>query len=635
VADKTMKLWPRFEPRLPPEHYVLHVEQEIEDDPASNSTDSSLPPPPTIGSLPSRDLHVDVTGPQFAMPGTEVFGVFPPPNASGPFAARLAQIVLKRRTLPWERSERSDRATPWLALVVLAEAEATFLSNVDARLAYTTGKAPADLPSGAVADCIEVSRTVMDRAFPAQEELEVLAHVREVDTSASEYADEDGFVAVLLSNRLPLPGTTYGAYLISLEGQLEALPEPGDVASDVDLPFVWADLFDSPADVPRLVFEGRAGPTRINDLIETGDGAARVVAGVDATDSEPTAVDSAGRVLGPIPVAESTGGSSATVGLSQGFVHHDVDLRAIERLLGAVRVDPKFRFPVLAHWSFECSQASGDFRGYMVNLDVGLMGTATADPADRRAPVPETTPTGHVGLDHVDRRGRKQRSWYRGPAAPGKVTRGPSDTVFHLADQAAKVVAERRLDISYSSAFEIGRLLAMSDTQFLRALRSWARERFALARVVDVTRPVIAGIAPTLAERPFIDRELVLATLEPGGIGGDPRDTLGHLILVHEAVELIEPRDIGILADGLGLDRSLVSDVLGVALTTASVEPGIGARPDRGFDDVLDGIVELGELGTVLGGEVAAERDRVAELGRLVDLADPDALRDLIERGRP
>ncbi len=632
MADKTMKLWPRFTPRLGPDHYVLQVDQEVEDDPTSSSSDTSLPPPPAIGSLPSRDFHLDVTGPRFAMPGTEVFGVFPPPNSSGPFAARLAQIVLKRRTLPWERSGGS--ASPWLALVVLAEAEATFLSNVDAPLAYTTGKAPSSLPPGAVADCIEVNQTVIDRAFPSLEELEVLAHVREVDTSASEYADEDGFVAVVLSNRLPLPGTKYGAYLVSLEGQSDALPEAGDVAPVVDLPFVWADLFDSPAEVPRLVFAGRAGPTRVGDLIETGAGAARVVAGVDSGDARPVTLDSAGTVLGSAPVTEAAGGNSATVGLSQGFVRHDVDLRAIEHLLGLATAAPKFRFPVLAHWSFECSEESGDFRGYMVNLDVGLMGTSTTDPADKRAPVPETTPTGHVGLDHVDRRGRASRSWYRGPLAPAKVTRGPGEIVFHVADQAAKATAERRLDISLSSAFEIGRLLAMSDTQFLRSLRAWARERFALARDLHVRTPVIAGFAPTLAGRPFLDRELVLATLEPGGIGGDPLDELGPLIQIHEAAALVQPGDVDVLAAGLGLDRDLVRNVLGAELTTSPVDAGIGARPDHGFGDVLAGRVDLGDLDAVLDDEVAAGREHVTELGRIVDATDADALRGLIERGR-
>ena len=45
---------------------------------------------------------------------------------------RLPQIVLRRRTLPWERStdlERRDRADPWLALVLVAEGEGQLLTR--------------------------------------------------------------------------------------------------------------------------------------------------------------------------------------------------------------------------------------------------------------------------------------------------------------------------------------------------------------------------------------------------------------------------------------------------------------------------------------------------------------------------
>ena len=44
--------------------------------------------------------------------------------------------------------------------------------------------------------------------------------------------DDDGWVAVLLSNRLPRPGVAYRACLISVEGQLAALPDVRDAVDD-------------------------------------------------------------------------------------------------------------------------------------------------------------------------------------------------------------------------------------------------------------------------------------------------------------------------------------------------------------------------------------------------------------------
>src|SRR5690606_5658308 len=92
-------------------------------------------------SVPDMDVprvtrHVEVTGPRFSLPGTEIHSVFPPPNSVGPFHNRLAHIALKRRTLPWERDPDPDGSgdistrPPWLALVLLAEGEANFMRGV-------------------------------------------------------------------------------------------------------------------------------------------------------------------------------------------------------------------------------------------------------------------------------------------------------------------------------------------------------------------------------------------------------------------------------------------------------------------------------------------------------------------------
>src|SRR5262245_32045605 len=48
--------------------------------------------------------YFEVVGPRFALPATDVAGVFPPRNGHGPFQDDLAHIAIKRRTLPWERS---------------------------------------------------------------------------------------------------------------------------------------------------------------------------------------------------------------------------------------------------------------------------------------------------------------------------------------------------------------------------------------------------------------------------------------------------------------------------------------------------------------------------------------------------
>ena len=262
MAELTMELYSYVWPHLRPGRYRVDTAQTI-----------------TGGGLGSGDVlpdqlqHLEVTAPRFAMPSRDVFGVFPPPNASGPFAGRLAQVVLRRRSLPWDRS--ASQAEPWLALVVLADGEANFIPDLPAPEAYTTGRAPTDIPADARCAALEVPQQVITAAFPARGETDLLAHVRKVDVKNTEYADEDGWVAVVISNRLPLPGKAYGAYLISLEGQLDVLPPPGAVENDVPLDWALSGIVAEVTELPRLSARGATvadtatGPTRAASVSTT------------------------------------------------------------------------------------------------------------------------------------------------------------------------------------------------------------------------------------------------------------------------------------------------------------------------------------------------------------------------------
>ena len=103
---------------------------------------------------------------------------------------------------------------------------------------------PAGIPSDARCAALEVPRKTIDDAFPAAAETELLAHARQVDPAETEYADSDGWVSVVIANRLPQPGQAYAAYLISLEGQRDVLPPPGDVEQGGIRPGVFDHLVD-------------------------------------------------------------------------------------------------------------------------------------------------------------------------------------------------------------------------------------------------------------------------------------------------------------------------------------------------------------------------------------------------------
>ena len=75
----------------------------------------------------------------------------------------------------------------------------------------------------------------------------LLAHAREVDINDTELmmGDDDGFLAVVIANRLPLPGqdaegeevpVKYLACLVNLEGQFDQLLPRGAAAPPVHDP---------------------------------------------------------------------------------------------------------------------------------------------------------------------------------------------------------------------------------------------------------------------------------------------------------------------------------------------------------------------------------------------------------------
>ena len=406
---------------LPPGTYRLDARQDLDADVTDGDELDAL----------QRFLVIDV--PRVSMSGSEIFSVSPPPNALGPYAGRLAQITLRRRALPWARS--GDAGPPWLALIVLADGEGDLVTDVPVAEAFTDGvydgldEPP---PSETRADTLELLESVVQRVFPARSELELTCHVREVRVADTEYADEDGWVSVVIANRLPQPGMRYRAHLISLEGQHAVLPSPGRVASDV--PMHWA-VGDKVVDLVASAGVTRVAPPLVDLVVRH--------AATSSIDLDRLGIDvTRATAFGGLPIVDARGDVRTPMGLVSGAevatsrarrARADADHASEPNVAHLARsgisvaglfadlIDPgfrerRFRFPVLAHWEFECSDDGKDFSGYMAGLGVGMIGSTSTPGA------PEVAATGHVRLDHTDRQGVSQRSWYRGPLAPAAVT---------------------------------------------------------------------------------------------------------------------------------------------------------------------------------------------------------------------
>jgi hypothetical protein len=241
------------------------------------------------------------------------------------------------------------------------------------------------------------------------------------------------------------------------------------------------------------------------------------------------------------------------------------------------------RFPVLAHWSFTTSHGA-TFETLMQDLDVGLLGTVPERPSDAPASKaqPEVVQTGHISLDHRTRRGDAVRAWYRGPCVPFPTPRDSTAkdeplSLAHSADQLRRVIPDGREDVSLASAFEIGRLLALSQLSTVSALQRFRAEQFGAGRVREILAELLPFELPRLSEERIDLGRLVALQMLP--------------ILAQNAERMIGPQrpvaDPGrplrlegdldeLVAAGLGLDLGSLrksADALGLlpALQRTSV----------------------------------------------------------------
>jgi hypothetical protein len=601
-----------------PGHFKLHARAQ----PPLEAGDYRLTGDQSITGGVAEQLvsHLRVTSPRYALPPEQILSTWPAANDEGAFEARLPQIVLRRRTLPWERlADPSDRSVPWLALVVVAEGEGSISEQSPVADCVTPGVVlggPNDVPSGVY---LSVTETVVRAVFPTVEDLRLLTHVREVDIGDTELAmgDDDGFLAVVLANRLPqfdrvaCAPVRYLACLINLEGQLDELPPPTPepvfefevVGAVQDFRVAYAEYSAQPDH--QVMGTGQLVRAADLDVLSgAGPGAGDARAARDpsvraaaqefrAPPAEPVdtrAAQATWRAAPDMIERAAIGASGSEVGrvvrdaMRTGF-HLPIEHLTVERTL---------RFPVLAHWSFTCTGA-GSFESLMRGLDVGLLGTVPADAAARpRAdcapepagdappgapgarPAPELAETGHVGLAHQTRRGDATRAWYRGPLGPHVIERPEPDAdgrllLAHVSDQLRRAIPDGREDLAYAAAFEIGRLLALSQPSVVAALMRWRAEQFGADRAARIARLGAGGAIADLGDVAgtalggLLGRSLVLtlakdplAMLAPSRPLVDPGRPLDHL----------EGGLAEVVGRGLGIDPQIV---------TAALDPAAGA----------------------------------------------------------
>jgi hypothetical protein len=419
-----IQFFDNFMPALEDGTYHITVTQEVNEvvDSTTNTTQPLTEPY-------VQEQYFTVQGPRFTLAASEVYSVFPPQNSLADYTGVLPHIVLNKRTLPWERTldglnPNSDNQ-PWLALLLFEAGE------------IIVDDSPPGTGSGS---------STKAQSLPLDEVI-----------------------------NLPLGGAILGPQNIVLDpGETTSPPAGNCLVIDI-LPETFLAIAPQLRELPFLAHARE---------VNTGN---KEILGIDA-DGWFSVVVSNRTAIGCVP--QSPGGAGTL------NIAHLVSLEGLQSYLpdatGTNASIPKnierVRLVSLASWTFTCFSTGLNFRNLMQNLSVGALRlsehasppnfspSAASLPVDAHAIVQSAYQLGYVPLNYTTQQGEQSVAWCRGPLVPF-ATKRVERLPFANADE-AKIYDPHTgiFDLSLAVAWQIGRLLALSDKEFSVALLNWQRE---------------------------------------------------------------------------------------------------------------------------------------------------------------
>ena len=507
-------------PGLEPGDYSITVEQSIEAD--------------KISAKPfSVTRHFSVAGPRFTLDAQEIQDMFPPPGSLGDHSNVLPHVVLRRSTLPWERSVNSAPTdVPWLALLLFEEQEITErvlkLSELKKQKFFpkvTPEKGDHDDDHVTV---IDVPRNLLEQLMPTTDALKYLTHVRQNKGPEKETNEE---VAVLIGNRLPKPGGTSIVHLVSLENRYssndDAFDYQGAQSAEV-IPLVSLKSWRFACVSAKQSFKGLLAhlnhqllfhfAPRITDGPRQPSAPALLVKTLNTQripeDIRSAFAQSARPLAAGAAIREHSQWRIADMGNRYYLVSDKLNVfnqagkqvlkldtaPTQQKLSDQKSIVDKFKGAKHAlhekatieeqaeadHWWIK-DGSNQYFISQEKNLlfvyDLDLNGASTLrlptlkgmnDPANA---VAETYfKRGCVPLPHALRQGNPTISWYHGPFTPGENKSKDIDLPIRSADELLLYNKDDGMfDVSYAAAWELGRLLTLQKTRVAVDLFNWKR----------------------------------------------------------------------------------------------------------------------------------------------------------------
>ena len=459
-----IRFYDNYVPTLPVGDYMIDVEQRV--NPKNTSIDDKF----------ETSQRFFVQGPRYTLPTEDIFSVFPPDNAEGNFHQSLPHVVLAKRDLPWERHIFNDGGkTPWMALLLFVEGEK--LKGFDTLL------------------CPKIESWKKNPAMTAV-------------IPASEIYNEHN------DNRILWPELVRKKY--ESEGFLKET-----MCSVIDIsPQAFSTLVPKTQDLAYLAHVRQVNPSSKDScaLKVCPDGWYSVIVG------------------NRLPDAAFSDGTS---GEGKRNIVHLVSLEGLDDYVNGNKSIPEcitnVRMISFKSWTFKCLPKKGEsFSGLMNNLIKDTQGVqkstnfalpvkVTNVVADEYKYAGKALEIGYVPLSYQTRQGEQTFAWYRGPFSPVPVvnftnleqsSNDSADSFQPFNTSSSAIIYDEKMgvfDLSYGVAWEVGRLMAMSDAHFGQELIEWQQKGHHLVDLILERRAQTCMFKNFDPENPCAGEEMPLA----------------------------------------------------------------------------------------------------------------------------
>jgi len=180
-------------------------------------------------SFSAPDQYFKIDADRYSIPPQYRHFVFPPANDTGRNEAVLPHLIIKRSTLPWERTSAASPASgsknkpAWLALLMLTEDESKQIPLVQMQPKEAGFDKPDDTKKDKDSkfNFLEINSSNVElfkSICPQPKDIEYLAHtVVTYKPKTEEQAAKKEEMATLVCPRFPTPGKKHTVHVISIE----------------------------------------------------------------------------------------------------------------------------------------------------------------------------------------------------------------------------------------------------------------------------------------------------------------------------------------------------------------------------------------------------------------------------------